>query len=117
VSLYAVVRNDIGMPPGKCASQAGHAYLGTFLNAQQLSPTTAELYAADPPGTKVCLQAGLHHLLRAKEEAERAGLPVYLVVDSGCANFFGGRPTITALGFGPAAKSQVPKFIKRLPLL
>lgn len=117
MSLYAVVRNDIGMSPGKCASQAGHAYLGAFLTAQQSSPTAAGLYAADLPGTKVCLQASLHHLLRAKEEAERAGLPTYLVVDSGCPNFFDGRPTITALGFGPVAKSQVPKFITRLKLL
>jgi peptidyl-tRNA hydrolase len=117
VSLYAVVRNDIGMSPGKCASQAGHAYLGAFLTAQQLSPTTAGLYAADLPGTKVCLQAALHHLLRAKAELEQAGIPTYMVVDSGCANFFDGRPTITALGFGPAAKSELPKFISRLQLL
>jgi peptidyl-tRNA hydrolase len=77
----------------------------------------AAAYAADPPGTKVCLQANLTALLRAKQEAEQAGLPVFLVVDSGCPNFFEGRPTITALGFGPSAKSQVPKFITKLKLL
>lgn len=117
MSLYAIVRNDIGMSPGKCASQAGHAYLGAFLTAQQSTPTAAELYAADLPGTKVCLQASLHHLLRAKQELERADIPVYLAVDSGCENFFDGRPTITALGFGPATRNELPKFISRLQLL
>jgi peptidyl-tRNA hydrolase len=38
VSLYAIVRNDIGMSPGKCASQAGHAYLGAFLEASRSFP-------------------------------------------------------------------------------
>ena len=117
MSLYAIVRNDIGMSPGKCASQAGHAYLGSFLTAQQSAPMIAGLYAAEMSGTKVCLQASLPALIRAKAEAEQAGLPVFLVVDSGCDSFFDGRPTITALGFGPAAKAQVPKFIRRLKLL
>lgn len=117
VSLYAVVRNDIGMSPGKCASQAGHAYLGAFLQAQESHPEIAAAYAADLPGTKVCLQGSLTAILRAKQEAETAGLPCFLVVDSGCANLFDGRPTITALGFGPSAKAQVPRFIKKLQLL
>lgn len=117
VSLYAVVRNDIGMSPGKCASQAGHAYLGAFLQAQESHPEIASAYAADLPGTKVCLQGNLTAILRSKDEAEAAGIPYFLVVDSGCANFFDGRPTITALGFGPVAQGDLPKFLKKLQLL
>jgi peptidyl-tRNA hydrolase len=105
------------MSPGKIASQAGHAYLGAFIEAQKSSPDTAAAYSSDLPGTKVCLQASLSELLRAKAEAEAAGLPTFLVIDSGCPNFFEGRPTITALGFGPASKQQYPKFIRRLKLL
>ncbi len=105
------------MTPGKIASQAGHAYLGAFIEAQKVLPDTAEAYSADLPGTKVCLQATLSELLRAKAEAEAAGLPTFLVIDSGCPDFFEGRPTITALGFGPATKNQRPKFIRRLKLL
>lgn len=117
LKMYSILRNDIEMSTGKLCSQSSHAYLGSFLTAQQSSPTAAGLYAADLPGTKVCLQAGLSHLLRAKQELEQADIPVFLVVDSGCANFFDGRPTITALGFGPATRSQLPKFINRLQLL
>lgn len=117
MSLYAVVRNDLGMSPGKSASQAGHAYLGAFLAARDQTPVIVADYAAESPGTKVCLQASLTQLLRAQAELEAAGIPVYRVVDSGCANFFNGEPTITALGFGPATKSQLPKFISKLRLL
>lgn len=105
------------MSPGKCASQAGHAYLGAFLEALRLTKTVAEAYAAELPGTKICLQARLQDLCRAKIEAEQAGLPVFLVVDSGCQNFFDGKPTITALGFGPCTQAEVPKFLRGLRLL
>jgi len=105
------------MSPGKAASQAGHAYLGAFLDALQSKPDVANAYSAEQPGTKICLQANVQDLCRAKIEAEEAGLPIFLVIDSGCANFFDGRPTITALGFGPATKSQIPKFLKGLKLL
>lgn len=117
MSLYAIVRSDIGMSPGKCAAQAGHAYLGAFLEAQQSHPDTAAAYASALPGTKVCLSTRLNKLLRAQAEAQAAGLPTYLVVDSGCPNFFEGRPTITALGIGPVAQAALPKFIQRLNLL
>lgn len=117
MSLYAVVRNDIGMSPGKSASQAGHAYLGAFLTAQSVIPEVTAAYAADLPGTKVCLQAGSVALTRAQYELKAAGIPCFLVVDSGCANFFEGKPTVTALGFGPVAQGQLPKFISKLQLL
>ena len=116
--LYAIVRMDLGMDTGKIASQAGHAYLGAFLNAN--SDLQKEYHAEYPthPGTKVCLEAkNLHHLLRAKGEAEAAGIPTYLVTDSGCPNFFGGEPTITALGLGPACKDQIKQITKRFQLM
>ena len=116
--LYAIVRMDLGMDTGKIASQAGHAYLGAFLNAN--SDLQTEYHAEYPthPGTKVCLEAkNLHHLLRAKEEAEAAGIPTYLVTDTGCKNFFNGEPTITALGLGPACKDQIKHITKRYQLM
>jgi peptidyl-tRNA hydrolase len=105
------------MSPGKITSQAGHAYLGAFLEAQVKRPFIAEQYAAESPGTKVCLRASGQQLFRAKQLLEEAGLPCYLVIDSGCANFFNGEPTPTALGFGPATEDELPKYIQRLQLL
>jgi peptidyl-tRNA hydrolase len=103
------------MEPGKIASQAGHAYLGAFLAAQARPEAAA--YATLSPGTKVCLQGNLAQLRRAVAELERFGVPHFLVVDSGCPDFFDGQPTITALGFGPATKAQVHHITRRFQLL
>jgi PTH2 family peptidyl-tRNA hydrolase len=107
------------MSPGKIASQAGHAFLGAFLQCRD-----AELlgrYHKDlpqSPGTKVCLKArNLTQLLQAEQAARIAGLSLFRVVDSGCENFFGGRPIVTALGIGPATKEQVQHITKTLQLL
>lgn len=108
------------MSPGKIASQAGHAYLGAYLQALQLCPETAQLYCAEhpvSPGTKVCLQGTLAQLITAKKAADEAGLPTFMVVDSGCENFFEGEPTVTALGIGPALSNQLPTAAKKLNLL
>ncbi len=104
------------MDPGKIASQAGHAYLGAFL-ASQAEPE-GKAYSQLSPGTKVCLQANLEELSRALEELQQTGIPHYLVIDSGCPDFFGGEPTITALGFGPSLRTpKLRKVTKRLKLL
>jgi peptidyl-tRNA hydrolase, PTH2 family len=106
------------MDAGKSASQAGHAYLGSFINAEKSLQSEYHSEFPESPGTKVCLAAkNLSVLMRAKEEAEAAGVPVYLVTDSGCANFFNGEPTVTALGIGPATKSQVQHITKRFQLM
>lgn len=112
------MRTDLGMDAGKMASQAGHAYLGAFINAKAELQSAYHAEFPQHPGTKVCLTAkNLNQLLRAKQEAEAAGIPVYLVTDSGCENFFGGQPTITALGLGPACKDQIKQITKRFQLL
>src|SRR5690349_6188401 len=107
------------MSSGKLASQAGHAFLGVFLQCpdrQRLSQYHRNF--PESPGTKVCLAARtLDQLLRAEDAARVAGLPVSRVVDSGCENFFGGQPVITAIGFGPATRDEVHHFTKKLQLL
>jgi peptidyl-tRNA hydrolase len=107
------------MSTGKIASQAGHAYLGAYLQCKDLTSIAA--YHSDfpaSPGTKVCLQvSNLDQLLRAEHMAQEAGLSFYRVVDSGCSNFYNGEPTITALGIGPATKSQIQHITRRFKLM
>lgn len=105
------------MAHGKAISQAGHAFLGSFLKAQQQTPDVTTAYATESPGTKVCLQGDLNSILRSAQEAEEAGVPHFLVVDSGCENFFDGQPTVTALGVGPITKNQAHKITGRFQLL
>jgi peptidyl-tRNA hydrolase len=45
------------------------------------------------------------------------GLSIFRVVDSGCENFFGGQPIITALGIGPATREEIQHITKKLKLL
>jgi peptidyl-tRNA hydrolase len=103
------------MSPGKIASQAGHAYLGAYLAAQ--GSEAAKAYAQDLPGTKVCLKGSLQRLERAQADLAEAGIPHFLVVDSGCLDFFNGEPTVTALGFGPALKEEIQHITRRFNLL
>jgi len=106
------------MSAGKIASQAGHAYLGAFLKSQELNPSVLAEYLRSFPGTKVCLQSkNLDALLRARAEAETAGIPCSLITDSGCSNFFNGQPIITALGLGPANEKQIKHITRRFKLL
>ena len=107
------------MTSGKIVSQAGHAFLGAFLQCRDKA-RLSEFHKDFPqaPGTKVCLQArNLEQLLRTEQSAQEAGLSIFRVVDSGCENFFGGQPIITALGIGPATREEIQHITKKLKLL
>lgn len=108
------------MNPGKIASQAGHAFLGAFL-ASLRNPSfkaQAEQYADEAPGTKVALGAKHEgHIDLVCDEAERLGIPFFRVIDSGCPNFFDGKPITTAVGLGPARRDQVQSITTRFNLI
>ena len=106
------------MSPGKIASQAGHAYLGAFVNASPSIQSEYHKEFPNSPGTKVCLSCkNLDKLLRAEKEAQASNISTFRVVDSGCENFFEGKPIITALGLGPAAKEQIQHITRRFNLM
>lgn len=100
------------MSPGKQASQAGHAFLDAYLAAQEIRPDVALEYRGDSHGTKVVLRAkNQEQLLRAFEKAKAAGIPCALIIDSGhvMPPHFTGDPIVTALGIGPATRSEVAR--------
>lgn len=107
------------MSTGKIASQAGHAFLGSFLNCKD--PKVISEYHKDfpnSPGTKVCLSIpNLPQLFNIEYQAKQAGIPTFKVVDSGCENFFGGQPIVTALGIGPVTKDQIKHITGHLKLM
>ena len=118
--LYAIVRGDISMPPGKLAAQAGHAFLDAYLASLCLRPDIAAAYCGPGGRTKVALLAPtLRDLLRAKRDAEDSGLPCALVVDERhvLPPSFDGSPIVTALGIGPARRSEVRRITSRLALV
>ena len=108
------------MPAGKIASQAGHAFLDSYLIARDLGLSEAQEYRGDSHGTKVVLVAPtLAKLLDAQHAAEALGLPHALITDSGhiLPPHFTGAPIVTALGIGPARRHQVQSITKRFRLL
>lgn len=113
--LYAIIRKDLDMSPGKIAAQAGHAFLDAYEAAKALRPDTIPEYKTRH-GIKVCLVAkSLRQIERAHEQALEAGIPCALITDLGY-TVFEGKPTVTALGVGPAKKTEVD-FLKRFQLM
>lgn len=107
------------MPPGKIASQAGHAYVNAYINSLNQRPEIAEYYQRDGIGTKVCLVAkNQDQLIRAYELAQAQGLPCSLIIDQHhvLPPHFTGEPIITALGIGPARKDEIHHITKRFSL-
>lgn len=105
------------MSHGKQTSQAGHAYLGAALLAD---PTLLAAYHKDfpqTPGTKISLAGSLAKIIQAQTQAAQAGIPHFLVIDSGCHEFFGGQPTITALGLGPARRAEIDHITRKFNLI
>lgn len=108
------------MPPGKMAAQAGHAFLGAYLESLAQRPDEAASYIDDAPGTKIVLEApDLDRLLRARERARRAQLPCVLIRDRGhiLPPHFDGSPIVTALGIGPVRRAEVRRVTGALPLV
>lgn len=105
------------MSAGKLASQACHASKNVLLLAYQQDPKLAELYQGpDFLGTQIILEAKNEAaILRAYEEAKRAGLITSLIVDRDhiMPPFFDGNPIITALGIGPCTGEQARPITKR----
>jgi peptidyl-tRNA hydrolase len=113
LKLYALVRADLQMPAGKLASQAGHAFLGAFLLADEARRRD---YTAAGLGTKICLRVtNLAALLTVYDRARALGLPAALIEDTGRNTTFNGVPTLSALGIGPL-NSHEAEFLRRYPL-
>jgi peptidyl-tRNA hydrolase len=104
------------MSTGKIGAQAGHAFLDAALLSIQERPAIWADYKQNH-GIKVLMRTrSLAHLERAYEEARANGIPAVLVTDLG---YFGvaegleGKATITALGLGPARRSEINGILKR----
>ena len=104
------------MTPGKIASQAGHAFLDSYLACLKTDPHRCIDYKQNH-GIKVTLRAkSLDQLLKAQTECENKGIFCCLITDLGY-TVFDGKPTITALGMGPVRKSELGTFVKKLQLM
>jgi peptidyl-tRNA hydrolase, PTH2 family len=115
--MYAIVRNDLNMSPGKMAAQTGHAFLDTYDECRNKDPSRAAEYHDGCHGTKVVLGAkSLDQLMLIYEQAKAEGLPCTVITDSGhvMPPHFDGSPIVTAVGIGPVTRNESHHITKRL---
>lgn len=98
----------------------GHAFLDAGLACYEHDPKRFSEYKTNH-GIKIALRSKSEaHLIRAYMEAKQAGLPCALITDLA---YFGypehmlGKPIITALGVGPARRSEVDRIFKRFQMV
>lgn len=104
------------MTAGKAASQAGHAFLDSFLTA---SPDLTRAYLADG-GTKIVLTVPDERALcDIFHKAKLAALPCAMVIEQDhiMPPSFDGSPIPTAIGIGPIERSRARALTKGLPLM
>lgn len=119
--MYAIVRGDLEMTPGKLSAQAGHAYTDSlFVCLDENSERAREYRSPEKGGSKVTLKSKNEiDLLMAVDACREKGVPHALVVDHGhvMPPFFDGSPIITALGIGPVTKMEVKDITKRFGMV
>lgn len=124
-----------GMRMGKIVAQACHASNGAAFLAKSRRTTghkieekrKTELLILEIPEeqldwyferfTKACVQVQFEQeLLDIAQKAKDAGLPTFLIEDSGVTEFKG-IPTFTCCAIGPALSSEIDKITGHLELL
>jgi peptidyl-tRNA hydrolase len=104
------------MTSGKAASQAGHAFLDSFLTAPS---ELTQAYLADG-GTKIVLTVPDERALCDVYHAARmAKLPCAMVIEQDHVMLpsFDGSPIVTAVGIGPVSRAAARAITKGLPLM
>lgn len=104
------------MTAGKAASQAGHAFLDSFLTAPS---EFTKAYLADG-GTKIVLSCpDEQSLCDLYYKARMAKIPCAMVVESEhiMPPSFDGSPVVTAIGIGPVDRAAARPITKGLRLM
>jgi len=99
---------------GKMMTQAGHAILHSFWDAEQRFPKEAADYKNSDHAKKITCVVETEAELIALRDRYREVCGVSLVKDAGFTVF--NEPTITFLGIGPLREEDIGSDLKKLPL-
>ena len=133
IKQVIVMRKDLNMRKGKMVAQGSHASMKIFFDrmiynhgvphAQRYEQfyycnfTEEMIKWMNGAFTKVCVSVNSEEeLLSLKDQAEKAGIPVSLITDSGLTEF-NGIPTNTCIAIGPDLSSRIDLITGGLPLL
>jgi len=107
-----IIREDLGMSPGKIAAQCCHASLGAYRRAGK---TDLAKWVLSGEKKVVLLCNDLAELKELLKKAKALKLTHYLVQDAGMTELKPG--TITCLSIGPASEELINKVSGSLRLL
>lgn len=100
---------------GKLGTQAGHAYLHCFWDAEKRFPDLAQKYRDTTHAYKITLCVETVEELKELEKVYRDICGVSLVTDAGFTVFE--EPTTTCLGIGPLPDSLKEEMLSRVKTL
>jgi peptidyl-tRNA hydrolase len=97
---------------GKMCTQAGHAYLHTFMNAMAETPDLAAAYLDSGHSYKITLLVDTVEQLQELQEAYKDVCATQLITDKGFTVFK--EPTTTCLGIGPLSEDMIGDDLKAI---
>jgi PTH2 family peptidyl-tRNA hydrolase len=105
--MVILIRSDLGMSPGKMASQCVHAALGCVRQFTSAMPYQTKLQAWESTGEKVvCLRCDtLAEMQTFLNVARTQNIPVHAVRDAGRTEIAPG--SITCLAIGPDTTTRI----------
>jgi len=121
-----VLRKFANLRTGKYVAQGAHASMGALLGLGQISEDKKSLVIPledlavqdwlTNKFTKIAVYVDSEaELIDIYEKARQAGLPTTLIRDAGLTEF-GGVPTLTAVGVGPAEAEKIDQITGHLRL-
>lgn len=113
--LWLVVRADLGMSTGKIVAQAMHAAWGLYRTLVWDRPSLFSRYEGSNHTKIVVKVPSLAALERVEREATALAIPFYSVRDAGRTEIEPGTKTVCL--FGPASRSGLPPFLRRLQVM
>lgn len=130
IKQVIVMRKDLNMRKGKMTAQGSHSSMGSAFprEAAQIVEEDGQQFIRFPAtndliawffNLSVKITVGIQteqELMDIYRKAQEAGLPCVLIQDAGLTEF-GGVPTYTAVGIGPARADLIDPITGNLPLL
>lgn len=131
IKQVLVVRKDLNMRKGKMTAQGAHGSMAAVFPREQanISPnpdgthtvsftlTDQQLHWYQTFSVKIVVGVSSEEeLLAVHAAAQKAGLPCSLIQDAGLTEF-GGVPTYTCVGIGPAPAELIDPITGQLPLM
>ena len=111
VKQVILVRSDLEMSMGKCSIQIHHA---AIKSARKADKEIVKKWHRDCIKTIILEVPDDYELVDLYYRLDESGLPFFLAIDLGVTEF--GKPTITALGIGPAISEDIDKYTSQYKL-